>query len=127
MVDGTTLLALGGRFYPPRISSQMKINSRPGSGFKINVENLNSLTLNLGPHTTTPLAAVGLSVNNGDFVTVNVSAGANPIPLPTLGGRQGSVTNLRFNVEGWQNNRINLESITLNKVCPELCSTRDPV
>lgn len=99
----------------------MKIYSRASSGFKINVENLHSLTLNLGPHTTAPVAAVGLSVNNGAFVTVNVSAGANPIPLSGLDGQKGSVTNLRFNVEGWQDNRMNLESITLNEVCPGTC------
>ncbi|KDR78245.1 hypothetical protein GALMADRAFT_138363 [Galerina marginata CBS 339.88] len=85
-----------------------------GSGFKLNVKNLKSLSLNLGPHTTTPFAAVGVSVDGSDFVTVNASAGANTIPLPTPRGRPSASSIVRINVEGWQNNRINLESITLN-------------
>lgn len=87
-----------------------------GSGFKISVEGLSSLTLNLGQHTTTPLASIGVSVNFEPFRTVNVSAGANDIPLSASGDSvkptQRSV--VRINVEGWQNNRINLETIELN-------------
>ncbi|KDQ56035.1 hypothetical protein JAAARDRAFT_132916 [Jaapia argillacea MUCL 33604] len=87
-----------------------------GSGFKLNVQNLTSLTLNLGNHTTTPLASVGVSVNYQPFYTVNVSAGANPIPLTdlTFPNVTGNNAVVRFNVEGWQNNRINLLSIDLN-------------
>ncbi|KAF8970651.1 SGNH hydrolase [Flammula alnicola] len=89
-----------------------------GSGFKVNVQNLRSLTLNLGEHTTSPFAAVGISVDGSDFFTVNASAGANVIPLPTTTSdasfAKPSSSVVRINVEGWQNNRINLESITLN-------------
>ncbi|KAI0354180.1 SGNH hydrolase [Trametes cingulata] len=90
-----------------------------GSGFKLHVQDLTSLTLNLGPHTTAPLASVGVSVNYLPFYTVNVSAGANEIPL-SIPADEGSLQNgktrvLRINVEGWQNNRINLENIVLNK------------
>lgn len=84
---------------------------RAGSGFKLHAKNLDSLTLHLGPHTTAPLASVGVSVDYQDFFTVNVSEGANPIPLDS---REATV--VRINVEGWQNNRINLEKITVNEV-----------
>ncbi|KAF5329503.1 hypothetical protein D9619_009086 [Psilocybe cf. subviscida] len=85
-----------------------------GSGFKINVLNLKSLALTLGEHTTAPVAAVGVSVSGSDFITVNVSAGANVIPLPASRGLSFKPSVVRINVEGWQNNRINLESIILN-------------
>ncbi|KAF8154301.1 SGNH hydrolase-type esterase domain-containing protein [Crassisporium funariophilum] len=88
-----------------------------GSGFKLNVRNLRSLSLNLGPHTTLPLAAVGVSVDNSDFFTVNASAGTNIIPLASSTAAESDKsksTVVRINVEGWQNNRINLESIVLN-------------
>nr|GAT46219.1 predicted protein [Mycena chlorophos] len=89
------------------------------SGFKINVRNLRSLALNLGNHTTQPLASAGVSFAYGAFNTVNVSAGLNAIPLDELGledGAHGEATTVvRINVEGWQNNRINLESIVLNE------------
>ncbi|KAI0758850.1 SGNH hydrolase [Fomes fomentarius] len=90
-----------------------------GSGFKLHVDDLTSLTLNLGPHTTSPLAAVGVSIDYEPFFTVNVTEDANPIPLstPTSSsvekGPSGAV--VRINVEGWQNNRIHLESIVLNE------------
>ena len=96
---------------------------RASSGFKLNIQNLHSLTLNLGEHTTSPSAAVGVSIDGSDFTTVNVSTGVNTIPLPTktqLISRSAS-TLVRINVQGWQNNRINLESIVLNSVI-YLCS-----
>ncbi|KAI1785442.1 hypothetical protein LXA43DRAFT_976224 [Ganoderma leucocontextum] len=103
-----------------------------GSGFKLHVEGLTSLTLNLGPHTTSPLASIGVSVDFEPFYTVNVTQGSNAIPLrrgsiPTTTAPAGSsesevgtkkTTNrsvVRINVEGWQDNRINLETIVLNK------------
>ncbi|KAF9482308.1 hypothetical protein BDN70DRAFT_904789 [Pholiota conissans] len=86
-----------------------------GSGFKLNVENLQSLALNLGLHTTSPFAAIGVSINNAPFFTVNASAGITPIPLPPVSSAaRGSTTLVRINVEGSVSNRINLESITLN-------------
>ena len=92
---------------------------RAGSGFKLHVEDLTSLTLNLGAHTTSPLAAVGVSVDHEPFFTVNVTEGANHIPLSSSFGTKSSGKSrrvVRVNVEGWQNNRIHLESIVLNKV-----------
>ena len=99
------------------------------------VQDLTSLTLNLGPHTTSPLASIGISVDYEPFYTVNVTQGSNAIPLhgssistitaPTGNSESGAeavprtMTNssvVRINVEGWQNNRINLEAIVLNKV-----------
>ncbi len=85
---------------------------RAGSGFKLHVQNLRSLALNLGPHTTSPLASIAVSVDYNNFTTVNVSSGTNVIPLEPS-SRSGVV---RINVEGWQNNRINLESLVLNSV-----------
>ncbi|KAF8882836.1 SGNH hydrolase-type esterase domain-containing protein [Infundibulicybe gibba] len=87
-----------------------------GSGLKLHIKNLETLTLNLGPHTTVPLAAAGVSINYQDFFTVNVSAGANNIPIPaSLHSSAVKTSVVRINVEGWQNNRMNLESITLNQ------------
>ena len=113
---------------------------RTGSGFKLHVQDLTSLTLNLGPHTTSPLASIGVSVDYEPFYTVNVTQGSNVIPLHSSGGSTSTITTLtgssgsgseagpktmtnqsvvRINVEGWQNNRINLETIVLNRVCAD--------
>ncbi|KAJ7067937.1 SGNH hydrolase-type esterase domain-containing protein [Mycena amicta] len=83
-----------------------------GSGFKLNVQNLQSLALNLGPHTTQPLTSVGVSLDYGEFNTVNISEGTNQIPLADS---KETTTVVRINVEGWQNNRMNLESISINE------------
>ncbi|KZT19865.1 hypothetical protein NEOLEDRAFT_926432 [Neolentinus lepideus HHB14362 ss-1] len=81
------------------------------SGFNLVVDNLSSLILNLGPHTTSPLVSLGLSVNYDTVYTFNASAGSNAIPLSNV---QTGPNVVRINVEGWQNNRVNLESIVLN-------------
>lgn len=91
--------------------------SRASSGLKLHVQNLRTLALNLGSHTTAPLASIGVSLNYGTFTTLNVSQGVNTI----FGGSaalqlEGSDSVVRLNVEGWQDNRINLESISLNSV-----------
>ncbi|KAH8115002.1 SGNH hydrolase [Phellopilus nigrolimitatus] len=89
-----------------------------GSGFKLNVQNLTSLTLNLGNHTTSPLVSIGVSLDYGSFFTVNVSVGENTIPLNPLESGlvtiQKKNTVVRINAEEWQDNRVNLESIVLN-------------
>ena len=87
-----------------------------GSGFKLNVLGLESLNLTLGNHTTSPLVSIGVSVDYGAFYQVNVSAGVNVIPLEGLetGGSKNTV--LRINAQQWQDNRINLETLTLNSV-----------
>lgn len=78
------------------------------------------MNLNLGPHTTSPLASIGVSLNYGDFTTVKVSEGSNTIPLQSLQSDSEENTTgksvIRINTEGWQDNRINLENITLNSV-----------
>ncbi|TFK48158.1 hypothetical protein OE88DRAFT_1762098 [Heliocybe sulcata] len=81
------------------------------SGFNLVVDNLSSLTLNLGPHTTSPLVSLGVSVNYNAVYTFNASAGSNTIPLSNV---QAGPNVVRINVEGWQNNRMNLESIVIN-------------
>ncbi|KAK7013116.1 SGNH hydrolase-type esterase domain-containing protein [Favolaschia claudopus] len=85
-----------------------------GSGFKLNIQNLESLAFTLGPHTTDPLTSVGVSINYGEFVTVNVSEGFNSIPIPASFKGSNKNTVVRVNVEAWQNNRMNLESLTFN-------------
>lgn len=84
------------------------------SGFKLNAENLSSLKLELGNHTTQPLASIGVSLDYEPFYTVNVSAGTNDIPLQSSSTSKTKTSVVRINVEGWQNNRINLESLELN-------------
>jgi hypothetical protein len=65
--------------------------------------------------TTSPAAAVGVSINYQPFFTLNATAGANEIPLKGLESKKNS-TVVRINVEGWQNNRIALTSLTMNSV-----------
>ncbi|KAG8749092.1 hypothetical protein FRC12_013575 [Ceratobasidium sp. 428] len=84
-----------------------------GSGFKLVASGLTSLTLHLGNHSTTPQLAAALSVDYSDFATVNITAGANVIPIPTASAK-GKNRVVRINVEGWQNNRLHLEKIELN-------------
>ena len=59
------------------------------------------------------------------FYQVNVSEGVNAIPLNGDDATRGTESNasqetktsvVRINVEGWQDNRINLETIVLNQV-----------
>ncbi|KAF7967360.1 hypothetical protein HWV62_30979 [Athelia sp. TMB] len=85
-----------------------------GSGFKLNVLGLESLNLTLGNHTTSPLVSIGVSVDYGAFYQVNVSAGVNVIPLEGLENGGSKNTVLRINAQQWQDNRINLETLTLN-------------
>jgi len=107
----------------PRIHFNGRWDESPGtwwasSGLKLHVQNLKSLSLNLGPHTTVPLASVGVSLNYGEITTVNVSQGVNGIfgesAALQVGTSEGDLSVVRLNVEGWQDNRINLESISLN-------------
>ncbi|KIK66418.1 hypothetical protein GYMLUDRAFT_38208 [Collybiopsis luxurians FD-317 M1] len=107
----------------PRIHFHGRWDESPGtwwagSGFKLHVQNLKTLSINLGVHTTAPLVSVGVSLNYDNFTTVNVSQGLNSIVGPTaITSKQAegeSASIIRLNVEGWQNNRINLERILLN-------------
>ncbi|KAG9082958.1 hypothetical protein FRC07_014052, partial [Ceratobasidium sp. 392] len=86
-----------------------------GSGFKLVASCLTSLTLHLGNHSTSPQLAAALSVDYSDFTTVNITAGANVIPIPAVpASAKGKNRVVRINVEGWQNNRLHLEKIELN-------------
>lgn len=58
-----------------------KYFNRPGTGFTLYVENLSSLSLYLGPNTTSPTVNAGLSVNYEDFTTIVLKNGTNVIPL----------------------------------------------
>lgn len=89
---------------------------RAGTGFKINVQGLTSLQLTLGSHTSS-VVSLGVSLDYGTFVTVNVTAGTATIPLSSLPAKTPQEnTVVRINSWGWQNNRLNLESIILNSV-----------
>ncbi|KIJ61724.1 hypothetical protein HYDPIDRAFT_31055 [Hydnomerulius pinastri MD-312] len=81
-----------------------------GSGFKLNVQNLSSLTLNLGPYTSDPVQ-LGVSVNYGNFTAYNATQGANVIPLTGLASGDNVI---RINSVGWESNHMNLETIELN-------------
>ncbi|KAA1475977.1 hypothetical protein DENSPDRAFT_784230 [Dentipellis sp. KUC8613] len=89
-----------------------------GSGFKLNVDGLSSLELTLGPHTTSPNVSIGVSVDYGPFNIVNVSAGNNVVPLTPVPSdtdeNKPAHHVVRINAQQWQDNRVNLESITLN-------------
>ncbi|TFK68764.1 SGNH hydrolase [Pluteus cervinus] len=96
-----------------------------GSGFKLNIQNLRSLSIQLGPHTTSPYAAIGVSIGEEEFVTINATAGVNEISLSGTGlqlteddlspEEKKRTTVVRINVEGWQDNRIQLEHIAVNR------------
>ncbi|KAH9478743.1 hypothetical protein JR316_0009203 [Psilocybe cubensis] len=88
----------------------------PGSGFKVNVLNLKSLTLNLGPLTPYPYASIGVSVGDTDFIPVNASAGANTITIPPAVLKQplSRPTTVRINAAGWETYRLQFDSITIN-------------
>ncbi|KAG8934744.1 hypothetical protein FRC02_009325 [Tulasnella sp. 418] len=91
----------------------------PGSGFKLHVSGLTSLSLSIGTeHTTQPYALVGVSIDYEPFKTYNISGGLNII-LPESGAQQNGWKKkksvVRLATEGWQNNRIELKSINLNK------------
>ncbi|KAJ7208929.1 hypothetical protein GGX14DRAFT_566627 [Mycena pura] len=84
-----------------------------GSGFKINVRDLSSMTLNLGPNTTAPLVTLGVSVDHQPFFSMNATADANVIPV-SLRKSRGATTVVRINAEMYFNSQMNLESIDLN-------------
>ncbi|KAI3614797.1 gdsl-like lipase acylhydrolase domain protein [Moniliophthora roreri] len=86
-----------------------------GSGLKLNTKNLKSLSLELGPHTSS-VPPLGVSIDYQDYFTVNVTQGITEIPLTSAlkPGREKESTLVRLNVEGWQNNQIDLQSIILN-------------
>ncbi|KAJ6564720.1 SGNH hydrolase-type esterase domain-containing protein [Mycena capillaripes] len=85
-----------------------------GSGFKINVQGLSSMTLNLGPNTTVPFVALGVSVDYAPFFSLNATVGANIIPLALPHKRPGATTVVRINAEMYFSSQMNLDSIDLN-------------
>ncbi|KAF7312931.1 SGNH hydrolase [Mycena kentingensis (nom. inval.)] len=85
-----------------------------GSGFKLNIRNLQSLTVNLGPNTTQPFVALGVSVDHAPFVSMNATAGANNIPISLPHKSAKDTTVVRINAEMYFNSQMHLESIDLN-------------
>ncbi|EEB92466.1 hypothetical protein MPER_09017, partial [Moniliophthora perniciosa FA553] len=51
-----------------------------GTGLKLNIENLKSLSLEVGPHTSY-IAPLAVSIDYQDYFTVNVTQGVIEIPL----------------------------------------------
>ncbi|KAF8172529.1 SGNH hydrolase-type esterase domain-containing protein [Mycena galopus ATCC 62051] len=88
-----------------------------GSGFKLNVQDLSSLTINLGPNTTAPFVALGISIDYAPFFTINATEGATPIPLdlPAVKQKPGATTVVRINAEMYFGSQMNLESVDLNE------------
>ncbi|TFK19639.1 SGNH hydrolase [Coprinopsis marcescibilis] len=86
-----------------------------GSGFKVNVRNLKTLAINLGEYTSWPSAPASISFDNGPAMTYSLTSGANEIPVPKVAGKpRGAATLVRVNVEGWQRNRIQFQSLSVN-------------
>jgi hypothetical protein len=83
------------------------------TGFKIRTQELSSLTLNLGNHSNWQVP-LGVSVDYGAWQQVNVSVGANTIPL--VGKKNQKTSVVRVRAEMYSNERIQVESLTLNKV-----------
>lgn len=94
---------------------QNSLSYRAGSGFKLSVRNLKSLTLDIGEKTSGPFAPTAVSLNNGPFVTYNLTTGANVIDVNGLAGSKGN-TLVKVNVEGWQQNRLQLKGLEVNRV-----------
>lgn len=90
---------------------------RAGTGFKLNIRDLTSLTLSLGPNTTTPQTKIGVSIDYGPYKQVQVQQGENEVPLGAINGKKsGSNTIVRIVLQGWENNRVVLENIKVNEV-----------
>ncbi|KAH7107925.1 SGNH hydrolase [Auriculariales sp. MPI-PUGE-AT-0066] len=100
------------------------------SGFKLSVANLDHFGLTLGPHSTAGNISIGLSVDFAPFATFNVTQGANVLPLPAEkqnDAARGSISTVRLHVQGWQNNRLQLLSIELNKGAVLLPYVKQPL
>ncbi|KAG2005506.1 hypothetical protein CC2G_001907 [Coprinopsis cinerea AmutBmut pab1-1] len=87
-----------------------------GTGFKVNIQNLRRLSINLGTNSSWPSAPTAISFDNGKFETVELASGTNHIAIPEhiAKAERGKTTLLRVNVQGWQQNRIQFQSLDLN-------------
>ncbi|KAF7316222.1 SGNH hydrolase [Mycena indigotica] len=85
-----------------------------GSGFKLNVRNLQSLTVNLGPNTTQPFVALGVSIDHAPFFSLNATIGANVIPISLPHKTARDTTVVRINAEMYFSSQMHLHSIELN-------------
>ncbi|KAG7443256.1 SGNH hydrolase [Guyanagaster necrorhizus] len=99
----------------PLIYFHGRWDSSPGSwwastGFKLYVQNLQTLSLDLQADSSSPVG-LGVSVDYGNFTSVNASPGTNVIPLGSPNAC-GSV--VRINAWGWQNERMLLQDLVLN-------------
>lgn len=87
-----------------------------GTGFKLNIVTLHNLYINLGEHTTQPSAAVAVSIDGGPYFSVNFTEFSNTVPLgdSILKKDTKAATLVEINVQGWQNNRIEFKSVSVN-------------
>ncbi|KAK6987470.1 SGNH hydrolase [Favolaschia claudopus] len=76
---------------------------------------LKSITLNLGQNTTFPLVALGVSINYGEWVPFNASAGPNQVPLPSLLQTKSKkeITTIRILTQMYFSSQMHLESIDI--------------
>jgi hypothetical protein len=106
---------------------------RPGSGFKLAFAHApQNLTINVGSAHSTPPITVGARFGDvGEWVTLNLTAGANAIPLTSVGlidpakATYPLVLDVVTQFEGG-NARLELESIQVDTVRtsrPWLCTT----
>jgi hypothetical protein len=104
-------------------ASAHKIPCRPGSGFKLAFsEAPQNLTINIGSAHSTPPIIVGARFGNtSEWITLNLTAGANAIPLVSVGlldperANYPHVLDIVTQFEGG-NARLELESIQIDAV-----------
>jgi hypothetical protein len=96
---------------------------RPGSGFKLAFAHApQNLTINVGSAHSTPPITVGARFGDvGEWVTLNLTAGANAIPLTSVGlidpakAKYPLVLDVVTQFEGG-NARLELESVQVDTV-----------
>ncbi|CAE6504653.1 unnamed protein product [Rhizoctonia solani] len=85
----------------------------PGTGIKLVSSNLTTFNLHLGEYTNRPSVAVSVSVDYEPFKQLNVSMGANSIPIPTAAPSKTRV--VRIDVQASTGTRMHLKQIELNE------------
>lgn len=125
MDDGTPRLQVGGK--PASISHYsnswgLSTPDRPGSGFKLAFSKPpQNLTINLGANLTTSPAPVSARFGeSGEWVTLNLTAGANVLDVTSLGLVDAAHPGhpIVFNVvtQSETSGRIQLESVEVDAV-----------
>jgi hypothetical protein len=106
-----------------RAVQELTCTHRPGSGFKLAFAKApSSMTINVGNSVSTPPIPVSVRFgDSGEWVTLNLTAGANAIPLTSVGliapklAKYPITFDVRTQFED-ANERLELESIVLDGV-----------